>query len=73
LVANEALARRQVRFGYFSNRNGKVDFIKARAGALEVKWSPVAANLSRAYHSLVVPWKQVWTQQNFLCDFPPVN
>lgn len=65
-VAAEYLARRYPRLGYFSSRQGEVDFISGRDMAVEVKWSNVARNLSPAYKSLSVFNKQVWTQGNFL-------
>jgi predicted AAA+ superfamily ATPase len=48
----------------------------AEAGAdgitpLEVKWSPVATNLSKVYLHCSVPWKKVWTHGSFLEDLPP--
>lgn len=71
LVAHEALAQGYRRFGYFSNQNGEIDFVKASEWALEIKWSPVATKLSKSYYTQMFPWKSVWTQDNFLVDFPP--
>ncbi|MGK5084814.1 ATP-binding protein [Bdellovibrionota bacterium FG-1] len=70
LVAHEALARRYSRLGYWSGKAGEVDFVLAQQWAIEVKWSSAAVNLSKAYLNLVVPEKTVWTQQNFLKEWP---
>ncbi|MEZ4754111.1 MAG: ATP-binding protein [Bdellovibrionota bacterium] len=66
MVAHEFLTRRHHNLGYFSNKNGEVDFVKPKSWAIEVKWSPVATNISKTYHNLKIPFKQVWTQNNFL-------
>lgn len=70
MVVNEHLARRYQRFGYVRNTKGEIDFVSAKKWALEVKWSPVALNLSKAFHSLAVPKKIVWTFQNYLKEWP---
>jgi uncharacterized protein len=70
MVAHETLARRYKRFGYFRNDSGEVDFLLPKRWAIEVKWSQVPSNLSKSYLSLAVPWKTVWTQENFLSLFP---
>jgi predicted AAA+ superfamily ATPase len=66
LVAHEQLKRSHKRFGYFSNKNGEVDFILPNEWAVEVKWASSATNLSKTYLQLTMPNKKVWTQQNFL-------
>jgi predicted AAA+ superfamily ATPase len=74
LVANEHLARRYKRFGFHGNANGEVDFVFPHHWAVEVKWSAVANNLSKTYFQLQVPDKIVWTQNNFLQEWPrPVS
>ena len=73
MVANEHLARIYPRFGYFSGPSGEVDFMLQKQWSLEVKWSQVASNLSKAYLQSTAPWKSVWTQENFLRDFPPIS
>jgi predicted AAA+ superfamily ATPase len=73
LVANEHLARRFTRFGYHGNSNGEVDFILPTRWAIEVKWSSVATNLSKTYLNLSLPEKIVWTQRNFLDEWPRLN
>jgi uncharacterized protein len=74
MVANEALMRacsaRKQRLGYFSSAQGEVDFVSGAGFAIEVKWSPMETNLSRAYKKLLVPDKRVWTQLNLLADMP---
>lgn len=70
LVAAEALCRRYQRLGYLSSRQGEIDFFSPSAFALDVKWSPVAHNLSRAFLNLRMPNKVVWTQNNFLDEWP---
>lgn len=72
-VAHESLARKYQRFGYFSNKSGEIDFILPKQWAIEVKWSPVATNISMSYTSLVVPWKTVWTQETLLTTYPLKN
>lgn len=66
LVAHEHLSRSRKRFGYFSNKNGEVDFILPGEWAIETKWADVALNLSKAYLNLTLPDKKVWTKSNFL-------
>ncbi len=71
MVAHEALARRYPRFGYFhSPRSGEIDFFAPKQWALEVKWSPVACNLSKAYKDCRLAKKIVWTQNNLLQEWP---
>lgn len=70
LVAHEHLSRRYEGFGYFQSRNGEVDFLSSKKWAIEVKWSPAATNLSKAYLNIQVPEKTVWTQSNFLVEWP---
>ncbi len=74
IVSHEELARRsedhKQRVGYYLSRHGEVDFYSYQRWALEVKWAPFPKNLSKAYKNLVVPEKLVWSQQNFLEDFP---
>ena len=65
LIAAEHLGRNNKRLGYYSNRNGEVDFVSGKNMAIEVKWSPVATNLSKAYLNLNIANKTVWTQGNF--------
>ncbi len=65
-VAHETLAREHRRFGYFSNKNGEVDFLKPKEWAIEVKWADAATNLSKTYLNLAVPEKKVWIKQNYL-------
>lgn len=71
LVANEFLFRHQKRFGFLSTANGEIDFYKSKTWALEVKWAPVANDISKLYHNQTLPWKKVWTQNNFLLELPP--
>ena len=65
-VAHEYLSRNHSRFGYFSNKNGEVDFILPGEWALEVKWATAATNLSKAYLNLSLANKKVWTMSSFL-------
>jgi uncharacterized protein len=64
-IAAEHLSRNFKRLGYFSNRNGEIDFVSGANMAVEVKWAPVARNLSKAYLNLNIANKTVWTQSNF--------
>ncbi|MCB9029509.1 MAG: ATP-binding protein [Deltaproteobacteria bacterium] len=73
LAAHETLARKYSRFGYFRSKNGEIDFVKPRKWAIEVKWSPIAYNLSKAYYSQQFPFKVVWTQESFFSDMPPAE
>lgn len=66
MVAHEELSRQFPRFGYFSSKQGEVDFILPQEWAVEVKWSEAAVNLSRAYLNLTIPDKKVWVKGNFL-------
>jgi predicted AAA+ superfamily ATPase len=70
MVAHEALCRNFPRFGYLNGKSGEVDFILPKQWAVEVKWSPVASNISKAYQNLTLPWKTVWTHSNFLLELP---
>jgi uncharacterized protein len=69
-VANEHLARRYTRIGYFNSKKGEIDFLKSQKWCLEIKWAPVADNLSRAFYDMILPQKIVWTQRNFLAEWP---
>lgn len=70
LVAAESLGRITPQLGYYKSKNGEVDFYSYQDWAIEVKWSPVASNISKAYESVQVAEKSVWTHSNFLSDFP---
>jgi uncharacterized protein len=65
MIAAEWLFRKFKRLGYYSTRDGEVDFIVGREKAIEVKWAPVVHNLSKTYKNLHLPDKRVWTQGNF--------
>lgn len=69
-VANEHLARQYSRFGYFKNKRGEVDFVAAKKWCLEVKWAKAATNISKTFFDMVLPQKIVWTQSNFLEEWP---
>ena len=69
MVAHEEISRRVSRIGYFSNQSGEIDFIHDSKWALEVKWTPLVTNVSKAFKKLPLPEKLVWTQQNFLKDW----
>jgi len=67
MIVAEELCRRYPRLGYYStSRHGEVDFISCRDLAVEVKWAPAVANLSKAFKDLKVAEKKVWSQQNLL-------
>lgn len=66
LVAHEHLSRKFKRFGYFSNKNGEVDFILPSEWAIELKWSEVPKNISKAYLNLNMLNKKIWTKKNYL-------
>jgi hypothetical protein len=66
MIASEYLARSHKRLGYYSTKDGEVDFISQRDLAVEVKWSPVVKNLSPAYKKLRLANKRVWSQENLL-------
>jgi uncharacterized protein len=70
MVAHEHLCRRYKRFGYYRTDRGEVDFVSAGNWCVEVKWSPAALHLSKEFHKLQLPRKIVWTQKNFLQDWP---
>lgn len=65
-IAHEHLARREQRMGYLSSKKGEVDFFIPPHKLIEVKWSPIVRNLSRAYLEHRSPDKKVWYQGNFL-------
>lgn len=69
-IANEHLARRWSRFGYLRTDQGEIDFLQANKWCLEVKWAPMAVNLSKTFYNAVLPQKIVWTQNNFLNAWP---
>ncbi len=71
-VAAEALFRKYAKFGYFESKNGEVDFYAPKNWAIEIKWSEFPKNLSEAYYKIPVLKKIVWTQQNFLKEFPTI-
>ena len=73
MVAHEHLTRRYSRFGYHGNDKGEVDFILPSQWAIEVKWSPVALNLSKTFLQLQIPEKIVWTQVNYLSEWPQLG
>ena len=70
MCAHEYLARSNKRFGYFSADTGEIDFVSPKKWAIEVKWSPVATNLSKAYLAHVAPYKTVWTQESIFENMP---
>lgn len=74
MVGFEALARRteytRERLGYYAGARGEVDFFSPKRWAIELKWARAALNVSKAYHSLVIPQKFVWTTENFLNEWP---
>ena len=65
LIAAEHLARSYPRLGYYSSRQGEVDFISGNSLAIEVKWAAVPHNISKAFKTLPVQDKRVWTQGSF--------
>jgi predicted AAA+ superfamily ATPase len=69
-VAHEHLARLYDRIGFFRSKKGEIDFMQANKWCVEVKWSPVAENISKAFYDAVTPEKIVWTQRNFLQEYP---
>lgn len=70
MVAHEHLLRRYKRFGYLSLRSGEIDFYAAKKWALEVKWRPFVDGLSKTFKDLKNPQKIIWTQNNFLEEWP---
>jgi predicted AAA+ superfamily ATPase len=74
MVGFEALSRlaeqRHERVGYYSSTRGEVDFFSPKRWAIELKWSHAATNISKAFSSIDVPQKFVWTIENFLVDWP---
>jgi predicted AAA+ superfamily ATPase len=69
-VAHESLSRRFKRFGYIKGPSGEVDFYAAKKWAIEVKWSRIATNISKMYKDIRCPEKIIWTQSNFLNEWP---
>jgi predicted AAA+ superfamily ATPase len=65
MVAAEWLFRRYKRLGYYSTREGEVDFMNDQKMAIEVKWSPQVHNLSKTYKNLRFVNKKVWHQNSF--------
>ena len=70
LTANEHLFRRFQRFGYFRTSQGEIDFMAAGKWAVEVKWAPAVTSLSKVFHNTQLPQKIVWSQSNFLDQWP---
>lgn len=70
MVAHEYLYQesklKNERMGYYHSNKGEIDFYCKDKWALEVKWSPIAQNLSKAFKELIIPQKTIWTQANFL-------
>ncbi|MGK5082376.1 ATP-binding protein [Bdellovibrionota bacterium FG-1] len=73
MVAHEALSRKFPRFGYLSSPSGEVDFILPKKWAIELKWAPAVSNLSKSYRDLRISEKFVWTQNNYLQEWPHLN
>ncbi len=72
MVAHEHLCRKFSRFGFLTSpKGGEVDFFAFKKWAIEVKWSLNNFNLSSTYKNLHLPFKCVWSKQNFLEDWPP--
>jgi predicted AAA+ superfamily ATPase len=65
-VVHEFLARKEKRFGYYSSPKGEVDFFSPHQWAIEVKWTSIPQNISRAYFDLLIPKKKVWSKTNYL-------
>ncbi len=71
MVAAEHLCRRHHRVGYFSSPNsGEIDFYRHDVWALELKWSEIPSNLSKAYLNFPLRNKIVWTKKNYLAEWP---
>lgn len=71
MVAHEHLCRRFNRFGFLTSaKGGEVDFFAYKKWALEVKWSLNNFQLSKTYKDLTLPYKKVWSKENFLQDWP---
>lgn len=66
LVAHEQLFRQEEDFGYINTANGEIDFVKPKEWAIEVKWSNIVHNLSKAYTHYIIPNKKIWYKGNFL-------
>ena len=71
MVAHEYLSRRYKRFGFYSDRNGEIDFISPKSAshqpwAIEVKWKDQPTGLSKTYTHLHYKDKKVWLKSNFL-------
>jgi predicted AAA+ superfamily ATPase len=62
-IKNQAL-------GYYASSAGEIDYFSPKRWAIELKWSEVAVNLSKAFHKIILPEKIVWTKNNFLADWP---
>lgn len=70
MMAHEYLSRKHPRMGYYSTKDGEVDFYsKQKSWAIEVKWTPVVQKISSAYKNLIVANKKVWHQGNFFEDY----
>jgi len=74
MVGFEAIAQRseklRTRIGYYVDKNGEIDYFAPKQWAIELKWSPVAHNISNTFHKISVPEKIIWTMENFLADWP---
>ncbi len=71
MVAAEHLCSRYDRVGYFSSpSSGEIDFFRHDAWALELKWSEIPTNLSKAYLKIALLNKKVWTKKNYLLEWP---
>ncbi len=70
LCSAEFLGRRFPRMGFLKTSAGEVDFFIPGRFALEVKWSPAATNLSKAYLKIISPQKIVWSKSNYMKEVP---
>lgn len=69
MVAHEYLFRSYKRFGYFSSKNGEVDFVLPHEWAIEVKWVDAVTHVSAAFKNLKIVDKKVWSKSNFLNSY----
>jgi uncharacterized protein len=70
LTAHEHLSRIYQRFGYYLTSSGEIDFMASHKWAVEVKWTQVVTSLSKTFHNTMLPQKIVWSQTNFLDQWP---
>lgn len=74
MVAHEELTTwnkdKNFRFGYHKSKKGEIDFFSPKNWAIEVKWSEIAHNISRAFLDCTLPNRILWMKDNLGAEWP---